>query len=430
MLSLQFIREHETRVREAMAHRHADPPLDEILEVDRHRREMLQEVEALRGQRNQLTAQISAVREPETRQRLIDQTRELSTRLNDLEPAAKVADDRLAALLLQVPNLPDDTVPIGRDESENPELRRWGTPRAFDFEVRPHWEIGESLGIIDSERGAKLAGSRFQVLMGNGAALSRALIAFMLDLHIREHDYIEIAPPYLVRPEIMVGTGQLPKFADEAYYLERDDLYLIPTAEVPVTNLHRGEILEPGSLPIRYCAYTPCFRREAGAAGRDTRGLIRVHQFDKVEMVKLVRPEESAAELENMVADATEVLERLGLPYRVIVLCTGDLGFAMAKTYDLEVWMPGQDRYVEISSCSMAGDFQARRADIKFRPSVGAHVDYVHTLNGSGLAVGRTMAAILETYQREDGSVEVPEALRPFLGGKTELRRALPAPKG
>lgn len=421
MLSLQFIREHEDRVRLAMANRSVEPPIDEILELDRGRRQALQGIESFRAQRNQLGGQIGRTADPADRQRLVDRTRDLSARIGELEPVVKEADERLEALLLQIPNLPDASVPVGRDETENVEVRRWGEPREFDFRIRPHWDLGEELGILDSERGAKLAGSRFHVLAGQGAALSRALASFMVDLHVREHGYIEIAPPYLVKPEIMVGTGQLPKFADEAYWLERDDLYLIPTAEVPVTNLHRGEILDSEALPIRYCAFTPCFRREAGAAGRDTRGLIRAHQFDKVEMVKLVRPADSWAELELMVQDAGDVLERLGLPYRVIVLCTGDLGFAMAKTYDLEVWMPGQGRYVEISSCSMAGDFQARRADLKFRPSAGARVEFVHTLNGSGLAVGRALAAVLETYQREDGTVEVPEVLRPYLGGRIEV---------
>ncbi len=328
---------------------------------------------------------------------------------------------RLDALLLQVPNTPHSSVPVGQDESENVEIRRWGTPRSSDFVPRPHWEVGEDLGIIDSERGARLSGSRFNVLTGAGAALSRALGSYMLDLHTREHGYLEVAPPFLVRPEIMVGTGQLPKFADDMYYLERDDMYLIPTAEVPLTNMHRGEILDGDSLPIRYCALSACFRREAGSAGRDTRGLIRVHQFDKVEMVKLAKPDGALDELEAMVNDAERVLQGLGLSYRVIELCTGDLGFSMCKTYDLEVWMPGQDRFVEISSCSMAGEFQARRADIKFRPAAGAHAEYVHTLNGSGLAVGRTMAAVLETYQRADGTVDIPNVLRPFMGGRTEI---------
>jgi seryl-tRNA synthetase len=420
VLSLQFIREHEGLVREAMEKRRADPPLDELLELDRRRREMLQELETLRAQRNQISGQIGAAA-GDQRQALIDQTRDLSTSISGLEPAVKELDERLDALLLQVPNLPHPSVPVGKDETENVEVRTWGTLRASDFVPRPHWEIGEQLGIIDSERGAKLAGSRFHVLAGAGAALSRALIAYMLDLHTREHGYLEIAPPYLVRPEVMVGTGQLPKFGEDAYYLERDDLYLIPTAEVPVTNLHRGEIIEPDVLPLRYCAYTACFRREAGAAGRDTRGLIRVHQFDKVEMVKIASPEQAAAELEAMVENAEHVLQGLGLSYRVIELCTGDLGFAMCKTYDLEVWMPGQDRFVEISSCSMAGDFQARRADIKFRAAAGSHAEYVHTLNGSGLAVGRTIAALLETYQREDGSVDLPNVLRPYMGGQAEI---------
>jgi seryl-tRNA synthetase len=357
----------------------------------------------------------------ETKAALVDETRGMSQRIAELEPRQKDFDERLDALLLQVPNPPHESVPVGRDESENVEVRRWGTLRSSDFVPKPHWEIGEELGIIDAERGARLAGSRFHVLAGVGAALSRALASYMLDMHTREHGYLEIAPPYLVRPEIMTGTGQLPKFAEDAYYLERDDLYLIPTAEVPVTNMHRGEILDAEMLPVKYCAYSACFRREAGAAGRDTRGLIRVHQFDKVEMVKLAKPDQALDELEAMVQDAERVLQGLGLSYRIIELCTGDLGFAMCKTYDLEVWMPGQDRFVEISSCSMAGDFQARRADIKFRPAAGAHAEYVHTLNGSGLAIGRTIAAILETFQRENGTVDIPTVLRPFMGGRSEI---------
>ncbi len=421
MLSIQFIREHEAEVRAAMAARHADTPLDEILGVDRRRRELLKELETLRSERNQRSSRIGGTKDPAERQRLIDETRGMSSRIAAIEPELKELEERLEALLLQMPNLPDPSVPPGADESENVEVRRWGEPRAFDFTPLPHWDVGERLGIIDFERGARLAGSRFSALVGPGAALSRALIAFMLELHIREHGYTEVAPPYLVKPEILLGTGQLPKFQEDLYRVENGDLYLIPTAEVPLTNLHREEILEPGVLPLYYCSHTPCFRREAGAAGRDTRGLIRVHQFDKVEMVKLTAPEDSLAELESMVENAEAVLQRLGLAYRVVLLCTGDLGFSARKTYDLEVWMPGQQRYVEISSCSTCGDFQARRAEIKFRPAVGAHAEYVHTLNGSGLAVGRTLAALLETYQRADGSIEMPAALRAYLDGRTEI---------
>jgi seryl-tRNA synthetase len=421
MLSIQFIREHEAQVREAMRNRHTTSPLEEILDVDARRRALLKELESLRGERNQRSSRIGGTKDPAVRQQLIEETRGMSARIGELEPEVKSLDEQLESLLLQLPNLPDPSVPVGADASKNPEVRRWGEPRSFDFPPLPHWDVGEQLGIIDFERGARLAGSRFSALMGTGAALSRALITLMLDLHTREHGYTEVAPPYLVKPEVLYGTGQLPKFQEDLYRVANDDLYLIPTAEVPVTNLHRDEILEPGQLPLRYCAHTPCFRREAGAAGRDTRGLIRVHQFDKVEMVKLTTPEDSLAELETMVGNAEAVLQRLGLPYRIVELCTGDLGFSARKTYDLEVWMPGQDRYVEISSCSTCGDFQARRADIKYRPAMGAHADYVHTLNGSGLAVGRTLAAILETYQRPDGGLEVPVALRPYLGGCAEL---------
>lgn len=421
MLSLQFIREHEARVRESLAQRGVDAPLDRILELDGRRRSALQELEALRSQRNERSAQIGGTQDPGERQRLIDDTRALSARIAELEPGLRDVEQQLDSLLLQVPNVPDPSVPVGRDESENPEVRRWGDQPEFDFDPRAHWDIGEQLGIIDSPRGAKLAGSRFHVLARQGALLSRALIAFMLDLHTREHGYAEMAPPYLVLPEVMVGSGQLPKFADEAYHLERDDLYLIPTAEVPLINLHRGEILEPDTLPLRYCAYSPCFRREAGAAGKETRGLIRVHQFDKVEMIQFVAPEDSLMQLEAVVSDAEDVLQRLGLPYRVLLHCTGDLPFALVKSYDLDVWMPGQDRYVEISSCSSAGDFQARRADIKFRRTPTSHAEYVHTLNGSGLAVGRTIAAVLENYQRADGSVAVPAALQPYMGGAEEI---------
>ncbi len=416
MLTAQFIREHEDLVRQAMANRHTDTPLDRILELDRQRREILQELESLRGERNQRSARIGAAAADE-KQQLIEATRAMSTRITELDPVARQIDAELEELLLNMPNVPDESVPVGMDAEENPEVRQWGEKPSFDFLPRPHWEIGEGLGIVDFERGAKLAGARFEALVGHGAALSRALTTFMLDMHIWEHGYTEIAPPYLVRPEIMLGTGQLPKFGEDAYFLERDDLYLIPTSEVPVTNLHREEILEGDRLPIRYTAHSACFRREAGAAGKDTRGLIRRHQFEKVEMVKLTAPEDSLAELESMVVNAEAVLQRLGLAYRVVLLCTGDMGFTSRKTYDLEVWMAGEQRYVEISSCSDCGDFQARRADIKFRRAAGAHAEYVHTLNGSGLAIGRTMAAILEHCQRGDGSVEVPKALQPYMGG-------------
>jgi seryl-tRNA synthetase len=416
MLTAQFIREHEDLVRKAMANRHDDTPLDRILELDRRRREVLQELEALRSERNLRSARIGSAA-PEERQQLIAETRAMSTRIAELEPTAREVEAELDDLLLRMPNIPDGSVPVGMDAEDNVEVRQRGQKPIFDFQPRPHWELGEGLGIVDFERGAKLAGARFEVLVGHGARLSRALATFMLDMHVWEHGYTEIAPPYLVKPEVMLGTGQLPKFGEDAYFLERDDLYLIPTSEVPVANLHRGEILEGDRLPIRYTAHSACFRREAGAAGRDTRGLIRRHQFEKVEMIKLTPPESSLDELESMLVNAEAVLQRLGLAYRVVLLCTGDMGFTSRKTYDLEVWMAGEQRYVEISSCSDCGDFQARRADIKFRRAAGAHAEYVHTLNGSGLAIGRTMAAILEHYQREDGSVEVPSALQAYMGG-------------
>ena len=421
MLSLPYIREHEAEVRQAMANRRADVPLDRVLERDRTRRANLIELENLKARQNQLGSAIGRVKDPAERQPLINENKSISPRIAELENIVREADEELERLILDLPNLPDESVPVGLDAEENVEVRRWGAPGDFPFEPLPHWELGERLGILDFERGVKLAGARSVALAGAGAALSRALIAFMLELHTSQHGYTEIAPPYLVKPEVMRGTGQLPKFADDAYVIERDDLYLIPTGEVPVTNLHAGEILEPGLLPVYYCAHTPCFRREAGSAGRDTRGLIRVHQFDKVEMIKLTEPERSLDELEAMVVNAETVLQRLGLAYRVMLLCTGDLGFSSRKTYDLEVWMPGQNRYVEISSCSTCGDFQARRADIKFRRASGERAEYVHTLNGSGLAVGRTLAAVLETYQNQDGTVRVPAALQPFMGGREQL---------
>jgi len=427
MLPLQFIREHPDVVRAGVAAKGADAPIDEILELDRRWRALQDEVNNLRAERNALQSAIGKAQGAE-RQALIDQTRGMSERIRELEPQVEPLRARLDELLLLVPNLPHSSVPVGPDESANVVVRRWGEPRAFDFEPRHHADLGEQLGIIDFQRGAKLAGARFSVLCGHGARLARALITFMLDLHTAEHGYREVYPPYLVRPAAMVGTGQLPKFAADMYRTEATDeedaLYLIPTAEVPVTNLHAGEILPPGSLPIYYVAYSACFRREAGAAGRDTRGLIRVHQFDKVELVKLVEPETSYEELERLVGDAEAVLQRLELPYQVKLLCSGDMSFASAKTYDPEVWMPGLGRYVEISSCSNFEDFQARRMGLQYRPAPGERARYVHTLNGSGLAVGRTLAAVLENYQQPDGSVVVPRVLRPYMGGLERITAA------
>ncbi|HEX9016181.1 MAG TPA: serine--tRNA ligase [Chloroflexota bacterium] len=423
MLSLQFIRDHSDLVRESLAKRHEDAPLDQILELDAERRKLLSQLEAMRAEQNRASGEIARVKDKSSVAGRISDLRQLSQRIKEIEPTVKEIDERLNQLLLLVPNIPDASVPVGKDDSENVVIRHWGDPPRFDFAPLPHWEIGEKLGLMDFDRAAKISGARFSLLKGLGARLERAITSFMLDLHTTEHGYEEIYPPYLVRRDCMVGTGQLPKFEEDAYRTEPDDLFLVPTAEVPVTNMYRDEILEPGTLPIYHVAYTACFRREAGSAGRDTRGLIRVHQFDKVELVKFVEPATSSDELEKLLADAEDVLRRLELPYRISLMCTGDLGFTAAKKYDPEVWMPGQNRFVEISSCSNFADFQARRANIRYRPEQGAKAEYPHTLNGSGLAVGRTMAAVLENYQQEDGSVVIPSALRPYMGG---LERIVP----
>ncbi|MCL5256287.1 MAG: serine--tRNA ligase [Chloroflexi bacterium] len=418
MLDLKFIRENPDLVKEAMRKRGDDAPIDEILDLDRKRRELIQESESLKYRRNTTSQQISKMKDPQQREALIVEMREVGQRIKELDDELNRVEEKLNYLLLLVPNIPDPSVPFGRDESENVIIRRWGELREFDFTPLPHWEIAESLGIIDFDRASKISGARFYVLRGAGAKLERALINFMLDVHTEQHGYTEIWPPYLVKREAMVGTGQLPKFEDDAYETQPDDLFLVPTAEVPVTNLYAGEILEPGSLPIYHIAYTACFRKEAGSAGRDTRGVIRVHQFDKVEMVKFVEPGTSYDELEKLLGNAEHILQILGLPYQVSLMCTGDLGFTAAKKYDPEVWMPGQSRYVEISSCSNFEAFQARRANIRYRPAVGEKPEFVHTLNGSGLAVGRTMAAILENYQQADGTVRLPEVLVPYMGGQ------------
>jgi seryl-tRNA synthetase len=420
MLNPRMIRENPDTVRDALRRRFTSAPLDEILTLDEERRAVLVDVEALRARRNQVSAEIGRDRErlPELRLEM----RRVGDEIKLLEEKLGAIDSSLADLVLQLPNIPDPSVPIGEEESANTEVRRWGTQRHFSFQPRPHWDIGEGLGMLDFERGTKISGPRSWVLKGQLSRLNRALSAWMLDVHVADHGYTEVATPYLVRPECMVGAGQLPKFADESYKLANDDFYLIPTAEVPVTNLFREEIIEPASLPIRYVAYSACFRREAGAAGRDTRGLIRVHQFEKVEMVTFAEPSTSSDELERLLGDAEDILRRLDLPYRVILKGTGDLGFHATKTYDPEVWLPGQDRFVEISSCSSFGDFQARRANIRYRPEAGARPEFVHTLNGSGLAIGRTLVAILENYQQEDGSVVVPEVLRSYVGGLEVIR--------
>ena len=426
MLDVRFIRENTDVVDKAMSSRANAWDKETFLSLDSNRRELIGQVEAFQAERNVVSKRIGelvrdtasnpdAAAEVEASK---ERVREINEQVSELETKLAATEDELNALVMALPNLPDASVPYGADENENVEIRRWGTPREFDFAPKPHWDIGPDLGIIDFERAVKLARTRFVLLSGLGAKLERALINFMLETHT-ERGYLEWWTPVLGNVETMTGTGQLPKFADDQF-MTTDGLYLIPTAEVVLTNIHRGELLDAEDLPLYYTAYTPCFRREAGSAGRDTRGLIRVHQFDKVEMVKFASPETSYAELELMVADAENILQLLGLPYRVIELCTGDLGFSAAKTYDLEVWLPSYGTYREISSCSNCADFQARRASIQFRDvdADGARKNrLLHTLNGSGLAVGRTMAAIIENYQQADGTIVVPEVLRPYMGG-------------
>jgi seryl-tRNA synthetase len=425
VLEPRLIRERPEAVEAGAKARGAAVPLAEYLELDARRRALLREVEEKKARRNRVTADVAgAKRRGEDASAAMAEARGLGDAIREADAALRGLDESLAVLALRFPNLPHSSVPAGATADDNVEVRRRGEPRTFSFPPRPHWEIGEILGILDFERAVRLAKSRFAVLWGAGARLERALAQFMLDLHTREHGYREVWVPHLVNAETMTGAGQLPKFEEELFRtLEPEGgrpLYLIPTAEVPLTLLHSGEILPADSLPRRYTAYTPCYRREAGSYGADTRGMFRQHQFDKVELVKLATPESSYAELEAMVRDAETVLERLGLPYRVVLLCTGDMGFASAKTYDLEVWLPAQGRYREISSCSNCEAFQARRADLRYRPA-GGRADYVHTLNGSGLAVGRTLIAILENFQEADGSVVVPEALRRYLDGQARL---------
>jgi seryl-tRNA synthetase len=416
MLSLQLIRENPDVVREAVAHRYLTAPIDDILRLDGERRRILLEMESLKAERNQAGKLIGATKDAAERQRLIDGMRGVSERIDALEKEFRQTEERLNSLLLEVPNIPRPDVPLGEGEDDNVVIRQWGEPRTYDSTPLPHWELGERLGIIDFERGVKLSGSRFYVLKGTGARLQRALIAYMLDLH-GEHGYTEVYPPFVVKEECMWGAGQLPKFADNLYHDVEDDLWLVPTAEVPVTNLHRDEILEPGTLPLRYAAYTACFRREKMKAGRDVRGIKRGHQFDKVELYKFCVPEESDVELESMTADAEAVLRGLGLVYRVKELCTGDLGITSVRSYDLEVWAPGCQEWLEVSTCSNCADYQARRANVRFRREAGARPEFVNTLNGSGVALPRTLAAVLETYQQPDGSVVLPEALRGYMGG-------------
>ncbi len=410
MLDLKFIRENADLVREAVKKRRDTAPLDEILELDSERRQKIIELEDLRHERKE------AARERKRDKDSKEEGRDLRAMIKGLEDEVKILDTQLEDLLLQVPNVPHPSVPEGKGEGDNIVVRSWGEPPEFGFQPAPHWELGESLGIIDFDRGVKLSGTRFYVLRGLGARLQRGLIAFMLDLHTKEHGYQEVYPPFMVKREIMVGSGQLPKFFDNLYHDDEDDFWFIPTAEVPVTNLHRDEIIPPGVLPIHYVAYTPCFRREKMSAGKDTRGIKRGHQFDKVEMYKFTEPDTSYEELEKMVKDAEDICQRLELPYRIVELCTAELGFTSTKSYDVEMWAPGVGEWLEVSSCSNCTDFQARRANIRYRPTPDLRPQYVHTLNGSGLALPRLMISIMENYQQADGTIRVPEVLRDFVG--------------
>ena len=415
MLSINLIRENPEVVREALDRRGEDnAPLDRIIELDEKRRVILTSSEALRARRNQVSKELSKMKEKPPK--VIAEMRQVGSEIKTLETDLKEMDEELDRLLLHMPNIPLQDVPSGADESGNVLIKTVGTAPTFDFQPRPHWEIGENLGILDFERGVKMSGSRFYVLKGRGARLQRALISWMLDFHQSEHGYTEIYPPFVVKREALVGSAQLPKFADNVYHDEQDDLWLVPTAEVPLTNLHRDEILDASDLPLNYVAYTPCFRREKMSAGRDTRGIKRGHQFDKVEMYKYVAPEDSEEALQSMLSDAEGVAEALGLSHRVLELCTGDLGFHSAKSYDVEVWAPGCEEWLEVSSCSNCLDFQARRANIRYRPKEGARPRYVHTLNGSGLGLPRVLIAVLETYQQADGSVRIPEVLQSYTG--------------
>jgi seryl-tRNA synthetase len=418
MLEIRFIRENIDLVRAKCLHRGMNTDLiDTFTQIDSRRLELLGEVEQLKNRRNTVSKEIAPLKkagEHEQAEPLINEMRQVSERIKEMDRELTQVRDELADVVMSIPNLCDDSVPAGKDDADNIEIKKWGEIPEFSFPAKTHWEIGEALGILDFETAAKLSGARFSLLKGFGARLSRALVSFFLDLHTQKHGYTEVLPPFMVNSNAMQGTGQLPKFKEDLFKIEDWDLWLIPTAEVPVTNIHSGETIAGDDLPVRYTAYTPCFRSEAGSYGKDTRGLIRQHQFEKVEMVKFTSPETSNEELESLLADAEEVLQLLELPYRVVTLCAGDLGFSSTKTYDIEVWLPGQDTYREISSCSNFLDFQARRAGIRYRPAGEKKSRLVHTLNGSGLAVGRTLLAILENYQQEDGTVRLPEVLKPY----------------
>ena len=424
MLDIKFVREHLDDVRQMLKNRHNPLDLDDFAELEKKRRELLQETESLKSQRNAVSKEISVMKKnKENADERIKEMREVGQKISALDDKLKTIEEKLRDILLHIPNMPKDDLPIGKDDTENPEVRKWGTPKNFAYEPKAHWDIGSDLDILDADRAAKVTGARFTFYKGLGARLERACINFMMDLHANKHGYTEMLAPYIANKDSMIGTGQLPKFAEDMFKLEGLDYYLVPTAEVPTTNYHRDEILDGDKLPEYYSAYTACFRAEAGSAGRDTRGLIRQHQFNKVELIKFVKPETSWDELESMVDAAEDVLRILELPYHVVKLCTGDMSFTSATTYDLEVWFPSQHKYREISSCSNCLDYQARRANIKFRRDTKSKPEFVHTLNGSGLAVGRTVAAILENYQQEDGSVIVPKALVPYMGGVEVIRK-------
>ncbi len=424
MLDIRRIRKEPEKVKKALDKRHGNFPIDKVLELDKQRRNILTQVEEMKAKQNSVSKEIPKLKkEGKDTESLLAELKELSAKIKDLDVDVKEIDIELKDHLLNIPNTPHESVVEGETDEDNVEVRRWKEPTQFDFEPKAHWDIGADLDILDFERASKLTGARFTLFKGAGALLERALINFMIDLHVVDHGYVEMGTPFMVNRDSMIGTGQLPKFEEDMFHIPSKDYFLVPTAEVPLTNIYRNEILDEDMLPAYYTAYTPCFRQEAGSAGRDTRGLIRNHQFDKVELVKFSLPEDSYDELEKLTNNAEEILKRLGLPYRVAMLSTGDLGFSSAKTYDLEVWMPSYGRYVEISSCSNFEDYQARRANIRFRRKANKKVEFAHTLNGSGLAVGRTLAAILENCQQEDGSVLIPEALRPYTRGLERITK-------
>ncbi len=423
MLDIKYLRENFEAAEKALATRSGKVDLSGFKVLDQQRRELLSEVETLKAEKNKVSGLIGRTKDKGQVQGEIARMKDVSAQIKGLDDQLREVADQLSELLMGVPNIPHEQSPVGASEEDNVETHVWGEKPSFTFTPKAHWDIGEDLGILDFERGSKLSGARFCVYFGAGARLERALINFMLDLHTGEHGYTETLPPFLVNRASMTGTGQLPKFESDLFHTEGVDLFLIPTAEVPVTNIHRDEILAEKDLPLCYTAYTPCFRKEAGSHGKDTRGLIRQHQFNKVEMVKFTRPEDSDAELEKLLLNAEKVLQLLQLPYRVVDLCTGDIGFSAARTFDIEVWLPGQECYREISSCSTFGDFQARRASIRFRREGAKKPELVHTLNGSGLAIGRTLLAVLENYQQEDGSVVIPDVLKPYMGGLEKIEK-------